>query len=544
MKGPDRAIPASALASRTWDVLIVGGGHNGLACAAYLARAGRRVLVLESRERLGGACTIEEPWPGFQTSPCAYLLGLLHPKVIEELGLVDLGLRWTIADAGLFVPFEDGESVQLWDDPARCLAEVRRLAPGSVAGWRAFGDVKRRLRDALRPLDDRDLWLDPEPTREEIDNRLRGDPDASRLLFEWSMVEYVERFLDDERLQVAMLGQGVIGTNAGPADPGTASIHFHHQSGRLGGEPGAWGYVEGGMGVVSRKLAEAARAAGATLAIGLPVAEIVPGSGVRLTGGERIHAPVVVSNADPRTTLDLLGSAADPAWRSRVLAIPIVGSTVKLNVALREFPSFTSRPGRLEPHHFGQINIPLSKSEWLEVHRAARAGRLPDRLWAELYFQTAHDPSVAPAGFQTMSVFAQHVPYAFKEGDWDTRRAEVEQLAIGSIARYSEDLPGSIEAVQTLGPPDIEAKVGLRGGHIFQGECLPPYMWDRRLSSRTPMPGVYLCGACTHPGGSVIAVNGRNAAMTVLRETRPVGVSASRTTDPNRPPPAPFDSLE
>lgn len=510
--------PVRELAAQRWDVIVVGAGHNGLTCAAYLARAGKRVLVLEARERVGGACTLEEPWPGYRISPCAYLAGLLHPLVIEELDMAAHGFEWTPASAGMFVPFDDGTCIQLWDDDDRCEEEIRRFSPRDVAGWRAMTDVKRRLRDALRPPDERDLWLGPPPSREQIEARLEGDSEALGLLFEWSMVEYVERYLEDERLQIAYLGQGVIGTNASPYDPGTASIHFHHASGRLGGMPGTWGYVKGGIGMVSFILCDIARQFGATVATGVPVARIVPGEGVELEGGERLYAPRIVSNADPRVTLRLLGEQADPDWRARVESVPMVGCTVKLNVALRELPNFVARPGTREPHHFGQINTPLTKQEWRSHYETARAGELPDRLWTELYFQTAYDSSVAPPGVHTMSVFAQYVPYTFSQGTWDTRREEVGKLAIDSIARYCSNLPEAVIAMEVMGPPDIERKVGLTGGHIFQGECLPPYMWSNRLEYRTPMPGVYLCGACTHPGGSVIAINGRNAAMELLRD--------------------------
>lgn len=511
--------PVRELAAQSWDALIVGGGHNGLTCAAYLARAGKRVLVLESRERIGGACTIEEPWPGVRMSPCAYLAGLLHPLVIEELNLPARGYSWTPALNGLFVPFEDGTSIQLFDDDERCEAELARFSPSDLRGWRAMSDVVRRLRDALRPPNKHDVWIGEPPTREQLEERLGNDEEARAVLFGWSMADFVEHYLSDERLQIAYLGQGVIGTNASPFHPGTASIRFHHSSGRLGGLPGTWGYVQGGMGMVSFYLCDAARQAGATIAAGVSVSKILPGEGVLLECGERISAPAVISNADPRTTLRLLGDVADSTWREQVQSIPIEGCTLKLNVWLRELPNFRARPGACEAHHFGQINTPLTKQEWKAGYATAREGQLPDRLWTELYFQSVHDRSIAPPGTHTMSVFSQYVPYEFADGTWDQHREEAKQRALASLARFCTNIPDAVIDVQALGPPDIEKKVGLTGGHIFQGECLPQYMWSNRLRARTPMPGLYLCGACTHPGGSVIAMNGRNAAMAVLADS-------------------------
>lgn len=520
-------LPASAreLAAQTWDAIVVGAGHNGLACAAYLARAGKRVLVLESRERVGGACTIEEPFPGVRMSPCAYLAGLLHPLIVHELDLPERGFRWSPAVNGLFVPFLDGSSVQLWDDDELCEQEILSFAPGDVEGWRAMSDVIRRLRNALRPEGEGDLWIGDAPTPEEIDARIGNDAEARHVLYDWSMAEFVEHYLRDERMQTAYLGQGVIGTNASPFDPGTASIRFHHSSGRLGGMPGMWGYVQGGMGMVSFLLCDAAREAGAVVAAGLPVARILPAEGVLLEGGERIAAPIIISNADPRRTSTMLAEAADPRWRKQVDSVPIEGCTVKLNVLLRELPDFLARPGKPRPHHFGQINAPLTKAEWKAGFAAAKSGELADALWCEIYFQSVHDATVAPQGRHTMSIFAQYVPYHFATGSWETRRVEVRDLALRSLGRFCTNIhephssiQGAVVVAQVLGPPDIEEKVGLTGGHIFQGECLPPYMWSKRLTARTPMPGVYLCGACTHPGGSVIGINGRNAAMAVLAD--------------------------
>jgi phytoene dehydrogenase-like protein len=392
-----------------------------------------------------------------------------------------------------------------------------------------MSDVIRRARDLLRPSNEDDVWIGDAPSQEALENRIGSDREVRSLLFDWSMAEFVEHFLSDVRLQMAYLGQGVIGTNASPFQAGTASIRFHHSSGRLGGRAGAWGYVRGGMGMVSFFLADAAQEAGATIASGVPVEQIIPEEGVRLASGERIAARTVISNADGRTTLRLLGAAADTAWKKQVDSIPAEGCTLKVNIWLRELPNFHARPGNCEPHHFGQINTPLTKEEWKSGYEAARAGRLPDRLWTELYFQSVHDASVAPAGTDTMSVFSQYVPYSFADGNWETRRETAKKLVFESLARFCSNIPDAIIDAEALGPPDIESKVGLSGGHIFQGECLPQYMWKNRLSAKTTMLGVYLCGAATHPGGSVIAINGRNAAMRVLADLGEI--ASSSTTD-------------
>ena len=511
--------PLAELAARSWDAVVVGAGHNGLTAAAYLARAGRSVLVLEARERIGGACTLTEPWPGYRVSPCAYLAGLLHPVVIEELELVRRGFRWIPAEGGLFVPFEDGTAVQLWEDDDRLAAELTRFAPGDLAGYRELSALVRRVADALRPPDDRDLWLGRAPSRAELAARVDDDEDALGLLFTWSQAELVARYLDDERLQRALWGQGVIGTNATPFDPGTASIHLHHSLGRMEPDrPGQWGFVAGGMGMVSFLLHDAAVEAGAVVAAGVPVGEVVPGEGVRLEDGTLIRARDVLIGADPQVARRLLGDHADPGWAAAVAAVPTRGNTVKVTLALSAPPRFTARPDA-EEHLTAQINTPLTEGQWRQGFAASVAGELPELLWTEDYLQTAYDPSIAPEGRHLLSVFAQPVPYELV-GGWDARRDEVAALAIASIDRFCDGFADQVVAAEVLGPPDIEEKVGLTGGHIFQGECLPDQMWDRRLTAVTPMEGVYLCGAGTYPGGSVMAINGRNAAGEVLAARR------------------------
>lgn len=510
-------LPLADIKNKKWDAIVIGAGHNGLVCAAYLAKAGKSVLVLEARQVVGGAATLEEVLPGIRMSPCAYVVGLLHSKVISELGLREAGFTWYPADGGMFVPFEDGSSIQFWNDDDRCEEEIRKFSPKDVAGWKAMGALKKRLRDKIRPEGDGDLWIGNPPSREELERRLAGDPDAKALLFDWSMNEMLEKFFQDERLHLAYMGQGVIGTKASPFEKGTASVHFHHASGRMDGMPGTWGYVKGGMGMVSFLLTDIAQKLGAAVTTETPVKRILPGEGVELESGETLYAKTVISNADPKTTLRLLGNNAEAGWKRKVDSIAMTGCTVKVNVALTELPNFKTRPGTNEPHHLAQVNTPLTKAEWRASFEAMSQGKLASKLWTELYFHTAYDKTVSRDGIHTMSVFAQYVPYEFAEGNWDTRREEVGDLALNALAAHTSNIPKAVHHRVIMGPPDIEKKVGLHGGHIFQGEILPNNLWENRLGAKTPMDGVYLCGSGIHPGGSVIGINGRNAAQEVLK---------------------------
>jgi phytoene dehydrogenase-like protein len=383
-----------------------------------------------------------------------------------------------------------------------------------------------RLRLALRTGPEGDSWRGEAPTRDRLEKRLGHDPELLSVLFEESIADTLDRYLDDQRMKDALYGQGVIGAWAGPRDPGTASIKLMHYQGDLLGQGPLWGYVEGGMGQVSFAIAQAARDLGASLATGVPVAEILPGEGVRLEGGELIRAAAVVSNADPRRTLGLVDPGAVPGhYRARVDGWQLRSPVVKLNAALHRLPTFPAARG-LEAHR-AMVDV----TRGLDAAQAAFADAergVPNIGFCEVYFQTAYDPSVAPPGRHLVSVFAQYAPYDLAEGDWDGRRDEIGRLILDAIASFAPDLHDCVAEYEVLGPPDIERRIGLTGGHIFQGETMPDQMWEHRLTPRTPVPGLYLCGAATHPAGSVIALNGRNAAMAVLADMTTATTAWSR----------------
>ena len=507
--------PVTELARRTWDVVVVGGGHNGLTAAAYLATAGRSVLVLERNDRLGGACTLEQPFsdPAWLVSPCAYLVGLLHPIVVDELDLASHGFEAVFVDPSIWCPFPDGSSVALWSDPAATAASIASISPGDVEGYFAYEALFERIRVALR-LGKRDTWLGDAPDRAEIEELLNKDPEAIEVVFERPIADVIESYVRDERLRTALHGQGIIGTWAGPRDPGTAGVHLMHSMGTLAN--GRWGYVRGGMGRVSFALADAAAAHGAVIAAGVPVESIVPGEGVRLGGGELIRARHVLSNADPKRTLRLCEDGVPDQWRERVEGWKMTSPVVKLNCGLSRLPEFSAAPGSNLPHR-AMVTVTTSTDATQAAFERCKAGEAAP-AWAELYFQSAYDPTVAPDGKHTMSVFAQYAPYDLRDGDWTSRRDAITDAILAEVDRFAPGVADLVEEREVLGPPDIEARTGLSGGHIFQGDCLPEQMWDRRFAPRTPVPGLYLCGAATHPGGSVLGANGRNAAMAVLAD--------------------------
>src|SRR3954451_7990818 len=515
--------PLKELAARDWDAVIVGGGHNGLTAAAYLARAGQSVLVLERRERLGGAATLEEPFPGYTISPCAYVVGLLDDLVIDELQLKQRGLHFDVADPNLWVPFEDGTSFGQWLDDDRTQQDLLRLGVSGqdIDGYWAyehlFDEIRKRLRKG-----ERDTWLGESPTRAEIEELLQGEQTMIDVVFDASIAEVLDDHIGDDRLKTALFGQGIIGAWAGPRDAGTASVKLMHFQGDLEGQGPLWGYVRGGMGMVSFAIADAAQEAGATLATGVPVATIDPEHGVRLEDGTLIRAATVVCNADPKVALRLLGDHDVPsAFRERLEAWQLRSPVVKFNAALSRLPTWTAAPGEDFPAR-GTVDVTTGLDAAQRAFEACTRGE-PTVGFGEIYVQTGHDPTPAPAGRHLLSVFGQYAPYDF---DWAGRRDEVARQFIDLIAAYAPDFEDCLEHHEVLGPPDIEARIGLTGGNIFQGETMPDQMWEHRLASRTPVPGLYLCGAATHPAGSVIALNGRNAAMAVLEDARAGAVLA------------------
>ena len=518
--------PVSELAARDWDAVIVGGGHNGLTAAAYLAKAGQSVLVLERRERLGGACTLERPFEDqrFEISPCAYVVGLLDEVVIRELDLRRRGYECYIADPNLWVPFADGTSFAQWLDEAKTQAGLEELGVSKkdIEGYWAYEEVFDETRKKLR-TGARDTWIGDTPSRAEIEELLAGEQMMQDIVFDASIEEVLDHYVSDQRIKDALFGQAVIAAYGGPKDKGTASIKLMHYQGDLEGQGPVWGYVKGGMGMISFAIADAAQEAGATLACGVPVAQILPGEGVVLEDGTTVRGRTVISNADPKVNLRLLeGQDVPDDYRTRLEAWKIRSPVVKFNAALDRLPEWTAAPGARWPA-FATIDLTDGLEAAQQSFEACDRGE-PSVGFGEIYIQTGYDPTPAPEGYHLLSVFGQYAPYELAEGTWDSRRDEVAKQFIDLIGRFAPGFGDTVVAHEVLGPPDIESRIGLTGGNIFQGEVTPDQMWEHRLSARTPVDGLYLCGACTHPGGSVIALNGRNAAQAVIAD---VGAAVS-----------------
>jgi len=520
---------------KRYDAIIVGGGHNGLTCAAYLARAGRKVLVLERRERVGGAAVSEEVFPGFRFSVFSYVVSLLRPEIIRELELPRHGLQILPLESTL-TPLPNGDYFAQWSDHDQNRRELARHSQRDAEAYDEFGLLLHRMARAIKPLlgvappdptslDPRELW-----DLWRLGRYFRELPEkdlyALWKLLTMSAADYLDEWFEGEALKGTKSASGIIGTMLGPRSPGTAYVLLHHYMGELDGVFRAWGFARGGNGSVSAAIAAAAQAHGAEIRTQAPVAKVLVSggraSGVVLENGEELYGPAIVSGADPRRTfLGLVGEGQLPDdFVASIKRYKFRGSSAKVNLALAEPPRFTCLP-EPGPHLRGAFSISPSVDYLEHAYDDAKYGEISRRPYMDIIMPSMLDPSMAPPGKHVMSIFVQYAPYHLNGGWNDARREELGNTVVSTLAEYAPNLPNAILHRQVITPADIERIVGLSEGNIFQGELSLQQMFFLRPAPawaryRTPIRGLFQCGSGTHPGGGVMGAAGRNAAMAIL----------------------------
>ena len=505
------------------DAIVIGAGHNGLVTAGLLAKRGLRVVVLEARDIVGGACVTEELLPGYRVGTCAYSMGLLRPEVVDALDLHRHGLRYYKKDPAMFAPLLDGRYFIEWREVERSVEEISRIHPPDGEAYRRWDAFWEEVALEVRPL----ILRDDPPSSAELERELdrRGKAELYRLAIAASADECVSAFFESDEIRGTFASQGMIGTFAGPRDPGTAFVMTYHAfGGDLVGTTAAWSYVRGGMGQITQTLAASCRELGAEIRTESPVAEILADGGVvqgvRLEDGTDVHAAAVLSNAEAKRTLGLLPEAEAPAeWAERVRANDTTGSVVKVNLVLSELPDFTALPGTEPgPQHSGTIEISPTVDYLQDAFDDAMAGRVSARPFMEVFIQTVTDDSLAPPGEHVASCFAQWAPGSVPMAEWEGMREAAGDAVVDALAAFAPNVKTAIKHRQVLGPADLEARFGLTGGNIFHGELLPGNVLGERLGPRTPIAGLYLCGSSVHPGGAVTGAPGWNAAHALLAD--------------------------
>ena len=535
----------STASSAPIDALIVGGGHNGLVCAAYLAGAGLKVTVLEQRSVVGGAAVTEEFHPGFRNSVAAYTVSLLNPKVIRDLELPKYGLRVVERKLSNFLPTEDGRYLIVGE--GRTAAEVAKFSPKDAARLDEYGDRLGVVADVLR-----DLVLETPPNaiegswRMAMPELLRAAQIGGRLrkldmnmrrelltLFATSAGEYLDGWFESDPIKAAYGFDGIVGNYASPYTPGSAYVLLHHVFGEVNGKKGAWGHAIGGMGAITQAMAKSAAARGAVIRTSTPVREvIVEGNravGVITESGETLRAAAVISNLNPKLLYQkLIAPAALPEeFRDRIDRWRCGSGTFRMNVALSELPDFTCLPGKAAAdHHTAGISIAPTLHYMEQAYFDARSGGWSRKPIVEVVIPSTLDDSLAPPGQHVASLFCQHVAPQLPNGEsWDTHRDTVADLMIETVNNYAPNFKAAVLGRQIKSPLDLERTFGLVGGDIFHGALTLDQMFSARPmlgygNYRGPLQGLYMCGAGTHPGGGVTGAPGHNAAREILSDFR------------------------
>ncbi|KMO83079.1 phytoene dehydrogenase [Mycolicibacterium chubuense] len=510
-----------------YDAIVIGAGHNGLITAGYLARAGKRVLVVEARDVVGGACTSEELIAGATWSSCAFIASLLRPEIIADLELERYGLQMYQTEANEVSIFPDGSHLFVWKDMDKTLKEIEKFSKRDAAAFLEFGLRVKKFASILTPF-----LLSPAPSRSQVLAAFEaaGAEDLFNEMVLLSTKDLLDRYFENEHIKGLFTFFGMISVWGGPSTPGTGYVYGHHSVGEFKGTLGQWGFVKGGMGGITQAMARSAEAHGAEIRLGSPVKEVVVtrgrATGVTLADGQTISARTVISNADPqRSMLKLLPAGTlDTKLTGKLESYDARGSMARIHLLIDELPDYIGFPAGVQgPQHQAQAIMGASIENFERAWEAERRGEIPDDFVIEAVIQSTHDSTLAPEGKHTMTLGVQQLPFELAGTDWDTIREEWADKVLDVLFRYAPNLRGHILERVIITPKDLERDYGLTGGNIFHGSMFFDQLFNNRPTPeladyRTPVDNYYLCGSGTHPGGGVMGANGHNAAQVVIAD--------------------------
>jgi phytoene dehydrogenase-like protein len=516
--------------SSAHDAIVIGGGHNGLTAAAYLAKAGLKVLVLERRHIVGGMCVTEELFPGYKFSTGAYIVGMLRPEVIKDLELEKFGLEIYNYDPQAFYPFPDNKYLFFWSDLKKTLGEIERFSKKDTQAFIRYVEMCREFKELMDPL-----MMAPPPDLDELAREL-DTPEAQELLRRimfMSVKDFTDEMFESEYVKAAISSLGILGARAGVMTPGTASHLYYFSVAEAAGIPGAWGYVKGGMGGITQAMAKAVEHHGGLIKTNAEVKRVLvkggQATGVELTTGERISSRVILSNADPKTTFIRLVEPdhLDDEFKKRVQQIQCSGMYIKLLCAADELPDYKAYPGKQPgPQHVGGTNIVVSQEYLERAWDDLKYGRPSERPYIGMTIQSVTDPGLAPLGRHTYNMDVQFAPHRLREGEWDDVKERYADHVIDVLSEYAPNVQTAITQRKVLTTLDYERIFGVTEGHPHHVEIVPWQLLSFRpvigySRYRTPIKSLYLCGSGAHPGGGITGACGYNAAQTVLEDLKP-----------------------